>query len=194
MGFSIKAFKNGKISSIDFAELKRGSDYKFVWVDALNPSVSEMNELSELFSFHEFSVESALSLSHHSRAEAFENYVFLPAFEVSLMEEKFLSRNLSIFLGKHFIATVHHHEILALKKVFSDYEKGPKLFEKGPSFFLYGLLDQIVDDYFPQLDFVSEKIDALETEVFHKAQKQTIANLFKLKRKIISIKPPYELT
>ena len=189
MGLSVRVVLGGKVQPISFLELEANfGSYGFMLVDALKPTGNELKKLGSLFNFHSFSVDNALSENQPSRVVDFDDYIFLSTFEAEFGPDSILAKKLSIFFGKHFVVLVHSQEIGALKKVFADYEKSPALFSKGPSFFLYSLLDQVVDDYFPQLDGAADQIDALEREVFYSAKKHTLSNLFKMKRKIISFR------
>lgn len=189
MSVLIKCVKGGVVEPLDFEKLKdRLHEFDFVWVDVKDPVLKELDSLAEIFNFHSLSVESALIANQLSKIEEFSEYVFFTVFEVLFEEKSISSKQLSVFFGKNFIVTVHKNEVDALQSVLVDYEKNPELFREGVVFFLYSVLDKLVDSYFPQLDSLADKIDALENQVFAGGTKQTLDKLFKLKRQIISFR------
>lgn len=59
---------------------------------------------------------------------------------------------------------------------------------KGADFFLYEIMDGLVDDYFPILDDFDETIDNLEREAFDNPTRATLDNIFTIKRAVTSLR------
>ncbi|MBI2597599.1 MAG: magnesium/cobalt transporter CorA [Candidatus Diapherotrites archaeon] len=189
MNFSIKAVKKGVGGPVSLSDLKaRLHEYSFVWADAQSPSIDEMAELGELFNFHYLSIESALSASTRSKIADFSDYIFFTFFEVHFEGAELSAKKIAVFFGKNFIVTVHNQEIHVLKKLSAEFEKNQQVFSKGPAFLLYSILDRLIDSYFPHLDQIADKIDALENEVFQNVKKQTLTGLFQLKRRLVAFR------
>jgi Mg2+ and Co2+ transporter CorA len=53
---------------------------------------------------------------------------------------------------------------------------------------LYSLLDTIVDDYFPVVDSIVERVEDLEEQVFQRFDQQAIASIFTLKKDLLALR------
>lgn len=53
---------------------------------------------------------------------------------------------------------------------------------------LYSLLDTIVDDYFPVIDTIVERIEDLEESIFQKFNQQAIESIFALKKDLLALR------
>jgi magnesium transporter len=52
----------------------------------------------------------------------------------------------------------------------------------------YLLIDSIVDDYFPLLDRLSDRIDELEDQIFGEFQPDTIQQIFRIKKQLLFLR------
>jgi magnesium transporter len=58
----------------------------------------------------------------------------------------------------------------------------------GIGILLYSLLDTIVDNYFPVIDNVVERVEDLEEEIFEKYNQQAIESIFTLKKDMLALR------
>jgi magnesium transporter len=61
---------------VDPAWLKPDSGV-WVWVDLDSPTPDEAKVLSDVFHFHELSIEDAMSEAHHPKVESYGDYLYL---------------------------------------------------------------------------------------------------------------------
>jgi magnesium transporter len=71
-----------------------------------------------------------------------------------------------LFIGKDFVITVRHGDCPDLQQVRQRLESMPALLSKGPSAVLYGVMDQVVDEYYQVIKGLERDIDEIEIEVF----------------------------
>ncbi|HKB27832.1 MAG TPA: CorA family divalent cation transporter, partial [Candidatus Limnocylindrales bacterium] len=62
------------------------------------------------------------------------------------------------------------------------------LLRAGPDHVLWALFDQIVDGYFPFTDRLEEIVDRLQNSVVDKPNRETLEELFALKRQLIAVR------
>ena len=68
-------------------------------------------------------------------------------------------------------------------------EATPDLLSKGPGFVLYALMDFIVDQYFPVVEGLEERLDELEEQIFgERFTRDTTAHIYRLKRDLLALK------
>ena len=68
-------------------------------------------------------------------------------------------------------------------------ESAPHLLRKGPGFALYAVMDAIVDQYFPVIEWLETELSALEEKIFHeKFRRETTAKFYRLKGQLLDVK------
>jgi magnesium transporter len=70
------------------------------------------------------------------------------------------------FLGKNYVITYHHEKFRSIDNIKQLLQTSPAVCQRGSTFLLYQILDQIVDYYSPVLDDFDERIDTLEDDIF----------------------------
>lgn len=58
----------------------------------------------------------------------------------------------------------------------------------GVGILLYSLLDSIVDNYFPVIDSIVERVEDLEEQIFEKFNQKAIESIFTLKKDLLSLR------
>ena len=62
------------------------------------------------------------------------------------------------------------------------------LLARGTDYLLWALLDFIVDDYYPVFDRIEDTIDDLEDRIVSRPEKDTLDQLFSLKRQLVELR------
>ena len=96
------------VERVDPAWLKPGSGV-WVWVDLSNPTPDEARILSDVFKFHDLSIEDALSEIHHPKVESYGDYLYLILHGIDFREGEhyFRTQDIDFFVGEQFLVTVH---------------------------------------------------------------------------------------
>jgi magnesium transporter len=76
------------------------------------------------------------------------------------------TQELRVFVGKHYLLTVHDDPIPALDEAERRWKRNEQQAEWGAGILLYSLLDSIVDQYFPTLDALVERAEDLDERIF----------------------------
>ena len=70
-----------------------------------------------------------------------------------------------VFVGPRFVVSVRHGSLQSHVGLRTRCEASQHLLAKGPGFVLYALMDFVVDQYFPILEALEEKVVELEEVV-----------------------------
>ncbi|MFH1622460.1 MAG: magnesium/cobalt transporter CorA [Candidatus Omnitrophota bacterium] len=185
---SNKNFKENlsKQEIVNALEDKKGT----FWIDMDKPTEQELGLLSEVFNFHPLAIEECSQYTDLPKIDEFEDHVFIIVhgtwYESNSDEIK--RPELDIFMGKNYVVTVHLDIIKTLITNMEKYSKSPQLLAKGSDFLLYNIIDSLVDNYFPLLDYWDDKIDELEDEVLKNNSKDIMSRLIDIKRKMLGLK------
>ncbi|MFC4809207.1 magnesium/cobalt transporter CorA [Paenibacillus sp. GCM10023250] len=155
----------------------------FYWIDA---GVDDLEVLQPLFSLHDLAVEDCLSEEEQRpKIEIHEGHYFLVINSIRFDDEEIFLRALNIFLGRHYIITVTKQKINELRTL------KPILLEEQvsrPDYFLYHLVDIVVDNYFLVGDRIEVRIESLEEDILMHTKKSHLNEIIGLRSEILWLK------
>jgi magnesium transporter len=182
---------DGSREALDFERVSDalGKAEGFVWLGLHEPAPSLLERLEEEFGLHELAIEDAHKAHQRPKVELFENTLFIAVHTVQRVAEKVHFGETQLFLGEHFLITVRHGSSLSYAPARARCERDPEYLAAGPSFGLYAVLDQIVDNYFPIVDEFREALDELERDIFDADfRRDTIERLYRMKRELTRLR------
>jgi magnesium transporter len=177
------------VDRVDPAWIKPGSGV-YVWVDLDRTTSEEARVLTDVFRFHKLAVEDALSELHHPKIESYDDYLYLilHGIDFSASEHCFTTKDIDFFLGAQFLVTVHPGVSRSIGKVGGACGRDPRILGEGPGMLLYRIVDTMVDNYRPEVDKLSQRLDELEDEVFEKPNTQLARAILNFKKDISSLR------
>ena len=159
-------------------------DTVHIWLDLSHPSAEEMDHLAQRLHLHPLAVEDALTGHQRPKIEEYDGFFFLVFYALTQQDGaangntaaaggalidgdgSVKTQELRVFVGKHYLLTVHDDPIPALDEAERRWRRNTQQAEWGSGILLYSLLDSIVDQYFPTLDALVERAEALDERIF----------------------------
>ncbi|MDR6611051.1 magnesium/cobalt transporter CorA [Leifsonia sp. 1010] len=140
----------------------------FAWIGLYRPSESELSAVAKEFDLPALAVEDALSGHQRAKIEKYGEMLFVVLRPASYVDEteKVEFGEVHVFLGDDFVITVRHFETPDLARVRKRLEGDAALLAHGPIAALYGILDEIVDEYAPVVAGLEDDIDEIEDQLF----------------------------
>jgi len=188
------AYQDGKkVAHLQVAEvseaLKVRGQGQFVWIGLYEPDEKLLREVQSEFHLHDLAVEDALRAHQRPKLEEYGEDLFIVVRTGQLDGETIELGETHFFVGVNYLVSVRHGASLPYTEVRARCEHTPALLKKGTGFVLYALLDFIVDNYFPILESLEERVEALETEVFEEPMnRDTTMRTYHLKRDLLRLK------
>lgn len=171
------------------------AENEIIWLDITNPSKEDLNYIKKYFKIHPLAVEDALQSFHLPKIEAFDNYVFIvwQVLNDNPKTEEIENSQISFVLGENFLITIHIEEIQIVTSLFDQMLKGDCTLEncsilRGPDWVMRSILDKSTEGYFPIVDNINDRSDAIEDLIFESANQKQLKELFDLKRKLLQIR------
>lgn len=133
---------------------------KLLWVDMSEPTLDENLLLSQYFQFHPLSIEDATSVRQRPKFKEYEDYLFFVFHAIDLTTMK--PEEIDVFINDNMIVTYHKENSEEVDKVWGQipYSKAAeKLTTKD---IMYRILDGIVDNYFPFVYDLEDKVFSFE--------------------------------
>jgi magnesium transporter len=160
-----------------------------LWFHFDTPTEDELRFLQEGLKIHHLTVEDIVNQNQRPKIEPFEEYVYL-AIHPLLRKEKWQIEpsELDLLLGRSWIVSVHYGPLPGLIEGSQLHERIPLALRRGTDFFLYTLLDLVVDSYFPILDDIEDEVDSLEERLLLRTSRIDMNALLTLKRSLVHIR------
>lgn len=175
--------------AVDPAWLQPGSGVIF-WVDLAAPTPEEGRVLSDVFHFHELSVEDAMSEIHHPKIESYDSYLYLilHGIDFQASAEGFATHDVDFFLGPNYLVTVHDGTSRSIEAHYGVCLRNVHALGEGPAALLHRIVDAMVDHYRPEVERLEECVDELETRVFEEPDHNPIRELIQVKKDLASLR------
>ncbi len=180
----VQVLKRGGVSWGSLSDVKPSS--KFIWIDALKPSKHDIEKISEATKIPIEDLEEASDEDERPRVFDADFYSYI-VFRAPLVEKKGVKvASIAMFFYKNMVVTLRNFDHDAFKTFYGLTEEKRKfIYQRGVSYFIFRLLDEVLGDYFGLLDSAEEKIEKIETKVFRRPDKSTVRDIFQLKKTLI---------
>ncbi len=165
------------------------------WINIERPSEEDTAYLAEHYKFHPLDLDDCLSRIQRPKIDEYPNYLFL-VFHFPVFDKETLvlnSSQISVFISKDYLITLHKGDLKPLAKLFRDCEINEEArqehFSQGPGYLLYRILDRMVDYCLPILSKISEHIEKIEDNIFaSRFMPREIEGISLLRREVISFR------
>ena len=159
------------------------------WLDISDPQSKDFELAAKELNLHPLAVEDAQQRHERPKIDQYDDHYFI-VFDALQESSPGVVREIeiSIFMLQNAIVTVHEGEFTARAAVERRFREG-KLHTTG--LLLHALLDTMVDQYFPIIDSLGDRVELLETMVVGGEAHDydtSIRELFELKRDLLRIR------
>ncbi len=177
------------VDGIDPDWLAPGSGV-WLWVDLSDPTGEELHILRSVFRFHELAIEDAMTEAHQPKIESYGDYLYLilHGIDFRASEHCFKTQDVDFFLGDQYLVTVHPGISRSLGKMRTVCERNSRALAEGPAALMHRIIDAMVDNYRPEVDKLSERLDALETEIFERPNAKLARDILDFKSDVSSLR------
>ncbi|HUQ48493.1 MAG TPA: magnesium/cobalt transporter CorA [Gemmatimonadaceae bacterium] len=164
-----------------------------LWVDIDMRNPEDVKLLSDVFHFHPLAIEDSLNPQSRVKIEEYSGFLILIVRTIAFLEQTddpydIETVNLTCFLGKNFLVTVHGGQTTPVDATRELLERKPELAEAGPARLMHAVVDEAVNAYFPILDQLDVFVDGLEERVFGSYDQTALREIFSVKRLVLTLR------
>ena len=164
------------------------------WTNIERPTERETEYLAQHYPFHPLDLDDCLSRIQRPKIDEYKDYLFLvlhfPIFNVETRVTT--TSQVSVFIGKDYLVTLHKGELKPLVKLFRecqiDEESRQENFSQGTGYLLYRIVDRLVDYCLPILNKIGANLEDVEENIFSEGVNGTIREISMLRRDVISFR------
>lgn len=162
-----------------------------LWIDINNPSEDNIDLLVETFKFHQLAIEDAIFPQNHPKLDDYGDYLFIVIHELTFHAEKenaISTQELNIFVGKNYVVTMHTDPLISITRLLQRCQNKPLAMSQGPGFLLHAIIDNVVDAYFPVVERLEDRIEAVEDQVMAGSDKGVLEAIIELKKNVLTLR------
>jgi len=144
-----------------------------LWVYVESPTRDKMNIIANKFPIHELNIEDCLSKNNLPKIDRYEDHIFIIFHFPTVHKDKTSPSfsQLSLFVGKNYLITVHQGDLKPLFELFqlckSDDPKNKRdIMGRTSGYLLHSIVDVLVDDLLHISMKVIGNLDDVEDDVF----------------------------
>jgi magnesium transporter len=188
-----------------------------IWLDIQSPTDEDTRLLRDEFGFHPLAIEDATRAHERPKVDAYEQavlqrpiapekalpaeqvesnrpgkhaYYFIVFYEADFVpaQDHVAVKAINMFVGQNFLVTVHQNDTEHVRSTLARWQMPESPLGNTVGALVHAFLDAIVDDYFPLMDRVADRVEDLEDTIFEEFNEQAIQGIFRLKKDLLSMR------
>ena len=161
------------------------------WLDVDRDELQRLEPYADVIRLHPLALEYAQSIHQRPILSRYSDTIFLVLYELILSDDQSNVRGypISFFVGKNYVVTVRDIERSTLDDVakrWREFSQHVDIHTSG--FLLYAMIDAIVDDYFPIIDSLGDRIEALEDTILNVHRIVAQSQIHQLRKEIFEVR------
>jgi magnesium transporter len=183
-------FQEKEIKNIeDCFQFKNTPTVSWINLEGTN-QVEIIKQMDEHYGLHPLVVEDICNLNQRPKVEDFPDYMYIVLQMLLYENEKIVSEQVSIVLGKNFVISIQEGKrgdvFESIRNKIRN-NKG-KIRKMGTDYLVYKLINAVVDNYFSILEEVGEKIEFFSDELIRNPDPNTLDTIHNLKREMLILR------
>ncbi len=155
-----------------------------VWVDVLRPDEPVFSALAEHFPMHALAIEDCLHFPQRPKLESYgDSLFFIWVVPVGVGDEP-ERREVGVFLGPEWLVTAHRERLDGVEAIKA--EVAGRL-AMGNDWLVHAIIDRLVDDVFPVVDVIGDRLETLQDEMLADARPAHFNELYALRRQLLDL-------
>ncbi|MEX1182790.1 MAG: magnesium/cobalt transporter CorA [Gemmatimonadota bacterium] len=156
-----------------------------VWLDLVRPTEADGGFLRDMLRFHPLAVEDCLQGEQNPKLERYPGYFFLVLYaaRINIERNRPAFNEVHCFIGPNYLVTVRQESVREVRELIARWRSAPQHYATV-GHLTHGLLDSLVDSYFPMIDHFSSRVAATETEAYEHPQ-DAMQHIMGLRRELL---------
>ena len=148
-----------------------------------------LEELSDYFGIHRLQMEDVVNSYQRPKMEDYENHLFVTSRCIRETDAGIIDEQLSLFVGKNYVLSLQekYHDLLDPVRERIRNGKG-YVRQYGPDYLAYILMDTVLDNFYPVLEHLGDKLDDLQDELLSNPTRNALDKVLFIKRELILLR------
>jgi magnesium transporter len=159
-------------------DLQAGHEF---WIDLVDPSDEDVNHLGAMLGLHPVAIEDTREFAQRPKVDVYEDHVLLVFYTARLdADGTVIPIEVHVYVARGYLITVRRKGCEVLDELRDDIEE----LHEHP---VYKILDTLTDAFYPVIEGLEERVDALEAEVLTRPRKQHLTMIYRLRQDVREI-------
>jgi magnesium transporter len=151
------------------------------WIDLVDPSDEEVNRLGEMLGLHPVAVEDTREFGQRPKVDVYDDHVLLVFYTARLdAGGTVMPIEVHVYVARGYLITARREACEILDELRNDVEE----LHEHP---VYKILDTLTDAFYPVIEGLEERVDALEAEVLTRPRKEHLTAIYRLRQDVREI-------
>jgi magnesium transporter len=133
---------------------------------------------------HTLALEDVVNAGQRAKLDVYDAHSFIVSNYLVRREDKLTSEQASLFLGPDFVISVHEGPDDIYEPIRARLQKKKPLRQSGADYLAYALLDLIVDNGFPLLEDMGDRLESIEDEILDNPVNETLDRVHVARREL----------
>ncbi|MCL2794215.1 MAG: magnesium transporter CorA family protein [Microbacteriaceae bacterium] len=179
------------LESIDEALIAQlRAAHEFFWLDLSGADCDAIERIGELLGLHPLAIEDSVKFGQRPKLDTYGDTALLVlqgGVESRPEDEnRHPLEEIHCHLSSEFIVTMHRQPYADLQALKTLFERST--IAKSERYYVYKVIDVVVDSYFPMLSDLDEEINDLEDAIVSGAGRKQLEETFRLKRLLLKLR------
>lgn len=173
------------VTGLPISELLSGN-FIWYWIDFHQAAEEETELLRDPLHFHPLAIEDCIYTLQRPKLDYYANHIF---FVTQALNPKTLEKEeVDFFLSQTFLISFHHHSSPEIEDVWLRLTKTIGTAEWNPAHIFYGVLDKMVDNYFPLVYQIEDTLNEIDENSKQRSMEELLENLFATRHDLLSLR------
>src|SRR4051794_1365148 len=178
------------LDSVDRERLTRLRERdEFFWLDLSKPAADDLHVLGEVLGLHPVAIEDTVEFGQRPKLDAYGDHVLFVFYTVhsgrSSGDGLFEPVEVHLYISGSFVVTVRRSTCMELDQLRGELDEADASAE---DYIVYRIFDVMTDAFYPIIELLEERIDAIEGQVLlGRPQQEQLAGIYRLKQHIQSL-------
>jgi magnesium transporter len=158
----------------------REAGHRF-WLDLIDPPDEDVNRLGDLLGLHPVAIEDTREFGQRPKVDVYEDHVLLVFYTARLDEAGHVEPiEVHVYVAEGYVITVRRAACLVLDELRGRLDE----IMEHP---VYEILDTLTDAFYPVIEGLETRVDALEAEVLNRTRREQLAAIYRLRQEVREI-------
>lgn len=160
------------------------------WTHVQGPvDAATLQQFRDIFDLHPLAIEDVLNSGQRPKLDSYDSQLFAVLSLPVIRDGDAITEQVSLFLGPGFVLSFHQGADDPFEPVRKRLRIGAgSIRGRGADYLFYALLDLTVDQGFPVLEDLGEKIEDLEEELLVNPSQETLREIHRIKRALLFLR------
>jgi magnesium transporter len=150
------------------------------WLDLIAPSDEDINAVGERLGLHPVAIEDTREFGQRPKVDVYDDHVLLVFYTARIDDGEVTPIEVHVYLARGYLITVRRDRCVALDDLRDRVDE----IHEHP---VYEILDALTDAFYPVIEGLEERIDALEEQVLTRTRRDQLEAIYRLRQEVREI-------